>query len=428
MRISEPLEALEKYFGYTSFRGHQLEAINSVLDGEDICFYAPTSLGKSIVYQVSALCAEGTTIVISPLIALMTDQVEALVQKGVNAVFYNSSLTIKQSRAVLENINSGTVKLLYVAPETLLNSEFISTLQSLNIQMIFLDEAHVCSSWGHDFRSDYKKLGVLRKHFPQAVFAALTATADEITRRDIDVILKFNNHIVFMHSFDRPNISYSSYRKYGKGQDQTLELINTYPSGTCGIVYCFTRKDTEAMSEFLNSNNIKCLPFHAGLKKSEKELAQSTWMSGETPVIAATIAFGMGIDKPNVRFVIHASMPSSLEGYCQESGRAGRDGLESHAHLIYGQDDYEIAKWVMSQGTPDPKIYVNKMSKLNKIYRFSQADTCRRVIMLNYFGEESQPCNKCDVCDPSIAVKLAPKPVVQSQKTTRRKSGARKSR
>ena len=207
-----------------------------------------------------------------------------------------------------------------------------------------------------------------------------------------------------------------------------MELINTYPSGTCGIVYCFTRKDTEAMSEFLNSNNIKCLPFHAGLKRSEKELAQSTWMSGETPVIAATIAFGMGIDKPNVRFVIHASMPSSLEGYCQESGRAGRDGLESHAHLIYGQDDYEIAKWVMSQGTPDPKIYVNKMSKLNKIYRFSQADTCRRVIMLNYFGEESQPCNKCDVCDPSIAVKLAPKPVVQSKKTTRRKPGARKSR
>ena len=227
VRIAEPLDALKQYFGYDSFRGHQFEAIESILDGEDICFYAPTSLGKSIVYQISALCSEGTTIVISPLIALMSDQVDSLVAKGINAVFYNSSLTIKQSRAVLENIQSGTVKLLYVAPETLLNDSFIEILQNLNIQMIFLDEAHVCSSWGHDFRSDYKKLGILRTYFPKAVFAALTATADEITRRDIDVILKFNNHIVFMHSFDRPNISYAAYRKYGKGQDQTLELIQT---------------------------------------------------------------------------------------------------------------------------------------------------------------------------------------------------------
>mgnify|MGYP000060539718 CR=1 FL=1 len=428
VRIAEPLDALKQYFGYDSFRGHQFEAIESILDGEDICFYAPTSLGKSIVYQISALCSEGTTIVISPLIALMSDQVDSLVAKGINAVFYNSSLTIKQSRAVLENIQSGTVKLLYVAPETLLNDSFIEILQNLNIQMIFLDEAHVCSSWGHDFRSDYKKLGILRTYFPKAVFAALTATADEITRRDIDVILKFNNHIVFMHSFDRPNISYAAYRKYGKGQDQTLELIQTYPVGTCGIVYCFTRKDTEEMAKYLNSNGIKCLPFHAGLKKSEKELAQSTWMSGDTPVIVATIAFGMGIDKPNVRFVIHASMPSSLEGYCQESGRAGRDGLESNAHLIYGPDDYEIAKWVLSQGDVTSKIYSNKMLKLNKVYRFSQADTCRRVLMLSYFGEESLPCQKCDVCDPKIAVKLSPKPVSQVKKTTRRKTVARRSR
>lgn len=425
VRLAEPRDVLKQYWNYDSFRGHQEEAINAILDGEDVCFYAPTSLGKSIVYQVSALCAEGTTIVISPLIALMSDQVDNLTARGVKASFYNSSLTIKQSRAVLADIQSGSVKLLYAAPETLLNADFIATLQTINIQMIFLDEAHVCSSWGHDFRSDYKRLGVLRKYFPKAVFAALTATADDMTRKDIEQILKFNDHIVFMHSFDRPNITYSSYEKYGQGRDQTLELIKRYSTDTCGIVYCFTRAGTEEMAEFLNKNGIKCLPFHAGLKKSEKLLAQTSWMSGETPVIVATIAFGMGIDKPNVRYVIHADMPSSLEGYVQESGRAGRDGLESHAYLIAGRQDYEIAKWVLTQTTKgDPRdnaIATNKIVKLNKMYNFTKVSSCKRVIMLSYFGEDSLACGKCDNCDQSLKVNLAPKVVVK--KTTRRKLG-----
>lgn len=388
-------EILKQYFGYDSFRPQQKEIINNVLAKKDTLVLMPTGGGKSICYQVPALAMEGISLVVSPLIALMKDQVEGLKANGIPAAYINSSLSLTEEDAILNECLQGKIRILYLSPEKILTS--INTfLRALNISLIAIDEAHCISQWGHDFRPEYTRLKMLRQEFPNVPLIALTATADKITRRDIIRQLSLHDPGIFIASFDRPNLSIEvrSNAKTKVKLEEIAEFIMQRRS-ECGIIYCFSRNETERVSQELNSRGIESTFYHAGMGTDERSAAQEAFINDEVKVICATIAFGMGIDKSNVRWVIHYNLPKNIEGYYQEIGRAGRDGYPSETILYYSLKDLVLlSKFAKESGQPELNY-----EKLKRMQQFAEARVCRRRILISYFGETfTQNCNNCDVC------------------------------
>jgi ATP-dependent DNA helicase RecQ len=395
---STPQEILHSVFGYETFRGEQETVIEHVLQGKDALVLMPTGGGKSLCYQIPALLLPGVTLVVSPLIALMRDQVEGLRQNGVAARYLNSSLSLEESREVQSAARRGQLKLLYVAPERLLAEGFMEFLAEINISLCAIDEAHCVSQWGHDFRPDYLRLAVLHERFPKIPRVALTATADEVTRREILEKLAMPSARVFIGGFDRPNISYHVKLKEN-GRKQLLQFLEEQPIENAGIVYCMSRRKTEEVATFLADNGRRAYPYHAGLDQKVREANQDLFVNEEGIIIVATIAFGMGIDKPNVRFVAHLDLPKSIEAYYQETGRAGRDGLPSQAWMTYGLADViTIRQMIAKSEAPEEHKWLEQR-KLNALLGFCETTACRRGVLLRYFGEELlQPCGNCDLC------------------------------
>ena len=382
---------LKKYFGYDRFRNQQEAIITAVLNKEDCLVIMPTGGGKSICFQLPSLLFDGTTLVISPLIALMKDQVDGLIANGIPAAFFNSSQSAEEQRDILDRTHKGELKLLYVAPESLqglspiLKEEFVSC--------VAVDEAHCISSWGHDFRPSYQQLGFLKASLPQTPIIALTATADKATRQDIMAQLKIPRAKQFLASFDRKNISLEVRAAHDR-VSQILQFIDQRPNES-GIIYCLSRKSTETLVEKIRNNGIKAAAYHAGLDFDSRNKVQEDFIFDKTQIVCATIAFGMGIDKSNVRWVIHYNMPKNIEGYYQEIGRSGRDGLAAHALLFHSYADV-IQLQRFASGATNEEV---QLAKLERMKQFSEASSCRRKILLSYFGEYLQTdCGNCDVC------------------------------
>jgi len=394
----DPLHILQRTFGYPSFRGRQAEIIDHVLGGGSCLVLMPTGGGKSLCYQVPALCREGVALVISPLIALMQDQVDALKELGIAAAFYNSSLTQEEKQAVRADATAGRLKLLYVAPETLNTEAFQGFLGRLEISLLAVDEAHCVSQWGHDFRPDYLEVARLRERLPRVPLIALTATADPLTRKEVLRRLGLADADVFASSFDRPNIKYEIALK-DSGREQLLSFLRARHEGDSGIVYCLSRKKTEETAEFLRRKGIAALPYHAGLDAAERRENQARFLREEGLVICATIAFGMGIDKPDVRFVAHLDLPKSVEGYYQETGRAGRDGLPASAFLLYGLGEVVQLRQLIQQGEGGEEFKRLQQQKLTQMLGLCEGVACRRQVLLAYFGEtHAGACGNCDNC------------------------------
>ena len=391
------LSVLEKTFGYDSFRGQQAEIIQTVIDGGDALVLMPTGGGKSLCYQIPALVRDGTGIVISPLIALMQDQVDALSAVGARAEFLNSTQSPADRSRVEAAFLAGELDLLYLAPERLRVSSTTDLLNRGKIALFAIDEAHCVSQWGHDFRPDYLQLSVLHERWPSIPRIALTATATETTRREIAQRLDLADARQFVSSFDRPNIQ---YRIEGKQQplQQLLSLLSSEHNGDAGIVYCLSRASVEKTAEFLVQNGITALPYHAGLDARVRASNQSRFLREEGMVMVATIAFGMGIDKPDVRFVAHLDLPKSVEGYYQETGRAGRDGLPATAWLAYGLQDVVQQRRMIDQSEGELAHRRNLTAHLDAMLALCETIRCRRVQLLGYFGQESTACGNCDTC------------------------------
>jgi ATP-dependent DNA helicase RecQ len=387
---------LRKYFGYSSFRPLQQEIIKEALNGRDTVVLMPTGGGKSICYQLPSVILDGITLVVSPLIALMKDQVQSLRANGINAVFLNSSLTLSDKRETISGINSGKVKLLYVAPETIFSGEFISFLKTLNLNLIAIDEAHCVSSWGHHFRPEYSKLHILKEEFPEVPTMALTATADRAVRSDIGELLGMNSPKMYISSFDRPNLSLAVLPGQKKWE-QIIRIVRRHDEES-GIIYCGSRKATETLAAKLQSEGVSAESYHAGMTSSDREKVQDMFIQGDTKVICATIAFGMGIDKPDIRFVIHYNMPGNIESYYQEIGRAGRDGLPAETILFYSYRDVQTHMGFI-QEIGNEQYRKIQTAKLNRMQEYAEAQVCRRKILLSYFSETlEEDCGNCDVC------------------------------
>ncbi|OGQ96978.1 MAG: ATP-dependent DNA helicase RecQ [Deltaproteobacteria bacterium RIFOXYD12_FULL_57_12] len=391
-----PRETLKKIFGYETFRAPQQEIIDCLINGEDVFVLMPTGGGKSLCYQIPALHRPGVGVVVSPLISLMKDQVDSLVACGVRAAFYNSSLNSVEARRVLAMLHEGKLDLLYIAPERLMSEEFLERLQGLPIALFAIDEAHCVSQWGHDFRPEYIRLGQLRSHFPRVPLIALTATAEAHTRKDILERLRLQQALSFVSGFDRPNIRYSVLEKKKPFDQLSAFLKNRVDEA--GIVYCLSRKRVEQVVDRLVTAGFSAAAYHAGLAAAERKAVQDDFLRDDIRIIVATVAFGMGIDKSNVRYVVHYDIPKNIESYYQETGRAGRDGLAAEALLLFGYGDIAVARGLIDN-THNPERKRIELHKLNSMVGFAEATSCRRRILLGYFGEPLEAdCGNCDVC------------------------------
>ncbi|HLV12047.1 MAG TPA: DNA helicase RecQ [Trueperaceae bacterium] len=401
------LEVLRSVFGYDAFRGHQEAVIDTLLAGRDALVLMPTGGGKSLCYQVPAVLMPGTTVVVSPLIALMHDQVTALALQGVRAAFLNSSLELAEARAVERDAAEGRLDLLYVAPERLLTDRFLALLDGLHargcLDLFAIDEAHCVSQWGHDFRPEYIQLGMLAERYPGVRRIALTATADDRTRREIVTRLRLEGAKRFVASFDRPNIRYRVVPK-DDAKAQFLDFYRRGHAGEAGIVYCLSRKSVDATAAWLRARGVDALAYHAGLTGEERRERQERFLREDGVVMVATVAFGMGIDKPDVRFVAHLDLPKSLEGYYQETGRAGRDGEPAEAFMTYGLQDVVQVTRLLATGGGDERHRRAERQRLEALLAYCETPGCRRRTLLAYFGEElTGPCGNCDTCLEPVA-------------------------
>jgi len=392
---------LKEVFGYAAFRGPQEDIVRHVAEGGDCLVLMPTGGGKSLCYQIPALLRPGTGIVVSPLIALMQDQVSALREAGVRAAFLNSSLSAADAGAVERGLLAGDYDLLYVAPERLLMPRFLQQLERLQasarLALFAIDEAHCVSQWGHDFRPEYMQLSLLHERFPGVPRIALTATADRVTREEIVSRLGLTGARLFVSSFDRPNIRYRIVEK-ANARAQLLAFLRAEHAGEAGIVYCLSRRKVEETADWLIEQGVTALPYHAGMDADTRNLHQARFQREDGIVMVATIAFGMGIDKPDVRFVAHLDLPKSIEGYYQETGRAGRDGLPADAWMAYGLGDVVNQRRMIDASTAEQQFKRIASAKLDALLGLCEASNCRRVRLLAYFDEASAPCGNCDVC------------------------------
>jgi len=394
-----PLHTLRTVFGYRSFRPSQEEIIDRLVGGGDAFVLMPTGGGKSLCYQIPAIHRPGVGIVVSPLISLMKDQVDTLRENGVAAAAYNSALGERESRQVLARLHAGELDLLYVAPERLMTDAFLERLRDIPVALFAIDEAHCVSQWGHDFRPEYVGLGRLRGLFPGVPVIALTATADVQTRNDIIDRLALRDAEVYVTGFDRPNIRYTVVEKQ-KPFHQLMAFLATRPQDA-GIVYALSRKRVEEVAGKLRDAGIEAAAYHAGLADAERSRVQEAFLRDDVRVVVATVAFGMGIDKPNVRFVVHYDLPKNIESYYQETGRAGRDGLPAEALLLFGYGDIAVSRSLIESGNNQDQVRI-ELHKLNAMVGFAEAGTCRRGALLGYFGERlAEGCGNCDLClDP----------------------------
>ncbi|MEM7404494.1 MAG: DNA helicase RecQ [Pseudomonadota bacterium] len=389
---------LRATFGYSEFRAGQDEIIDCVAGGGDAVVLMPTGGGKSLCFQIPALLRDGTALVISPLIALMQDQVEALRQMGVRAAYLNSTLDFDEAMQVVDALRSGALDLLYLAPERLANERTLALLETVRLALIAVDEAHCVSQWGHDFRPEYLSLGELAARFPGVPRIALTATADAPTRREIASRLGLEAARVFITGFDRPNIFYRIVAK-DNARQQLLSFLRENHVGQSGIVYCLSRRKVDETAAWLGRQGMTALPYHAGLAGEERAANQTRFLREDGVIMVATIAFGMGIDKPDVRFVAHLDLPKSLEAYYQETGRAGRDGLPANAWMAYGMQDAVVLQRMLNDGDASAERKRVEHQKLQTMLGFCEVATCRRQVLLGYFGDElTQPCGHCDTC------------------------------
>ncbi len=391
-----PLESLKKIFGYDTFRPPQQEIIEGLIRGEDAFVLMPTGGGKSLCYQIPALHRKGVGIVISPLISLMKDQVDALLACGVRAAFYNSSLKSEEARQVLAQLHREELDMLYVAPERLMSDGFVERLREIPIALFAIDEAHCISQWGHDFRPEYSKLGQLRKLFPDIPLIALTATAEPHTRKDILDRLGLRANQCYVSGFDRPNIRYTVLEKH----KPVAQLANFLQGRReeAGIVYCLSRKRVEKVTEQLREAGFSAASYHAGLPAMQRQRVQEDFLKDDVQIIVATVAFGMGIDKSNIRYVVHYDIPKNLESYYQETGRAGRDGLAAEALLLFGYGDIVLARSLIENSDNAEQKRI-ELHKLNTMVGFAEALGCRRQVLLGYFGDRlEQDCGNCDIC------------------------------
>jgi len=390
-------DILKNTFGYNSFRGDQAEIINTVINGQDALVIMPTGGGKSLCFQIPALVAEGLTLVVSPLIALMNDQVAALRQLDINAATLHSNIDQGQTNQIFQDIALGKIKLLYVSPEKLMSEGFIRYLKTQKLSLFAIDEAHCVSVWGNDFRPEYVRLSALKKEFPDIPVIALTATADTATQKDIIAQLKIDKCEKFLSSFERKNIKTSS--KSGQKRLQQIIAFLNSQDDNCGIVYCLSRKSTEKVAASLRDRGFLAEPYHAGLDAATRRKVQADFQEDTIKIVCATIAFGMGIDKPNIRWVIHYNMPKNIEAYYQEIGRSGRDGEPAEALLFYSWGDYLNLKKFIDEGNANQTFKEVQSAKLERMWQFATAMSCRTNLVLNYFGEyRTGNCGHCDNC------------------------------
>ncbi|MGF1453888.1 MAG: DNA helicase RecQ [Alphaproteobacteria bacterium] len=395
-------QVLKETFGFDGFRPGQERVFDALLSGQRVLAVMPTGAGKSLCYQVPALALGGLAVVVSPLLALMQDQVAALKAAGVAAESINSNQSYEDNAAVWRRAAAGELSLLYLSPERLMTARMLAALARLPVRMIAVDEAHCISQWGPAFRPEYEQLSLLRQHFPEAALAAMTATADEVTRTDICAKLFGGDATVFVSGFDRPNITLSVEPKNGKAP-QLLDFLAGH-RGESGIVYCLSRKKTDETAAELRANGITALSYHAGMDRDERQANQDRFITESGIVMVATIAFGMGIDKPDVRFVFHADIPGSVEAYYQEIGRAGRDGQAAEAVMLYGGGDIAMRRKFIEDEDSDEERRRLQHQRLNALITYCEASSCRRQTLLAYFGETSEPCGNCDLCLNPVAL------------------------